>query len=63
MEFKENESLLLTNMILQIPLSLIIPSIEEIHSHYSQVLNNIINSHKNVVMWGQRTYKIGVDRK
>lgn len=50
--------LMKTRMELHIPITLINPSLDEIHNYYNLVLNNIINTHKDIVMWGQRGNKI-----
>lgn len=49
--------LMKTSMELQIPITLIKPSLDEIQSSFSQVLNNILDTHKGIVMWGQRERK------
>lgn len=49
--------LMKTSMELQIPITLIKPSLDEIQSSFSQVLNNILDTHKGIVMWGQRDGK------
>lgn len=46
--------LMKTSMELQIPITLIKPNLDEIQSSFSQVLNNILDTHKAIVMWGQR---------
>lgn len=46
--------LMKTFMELRIPLALIVPNLDEIHSFYTQVLNNILNTQKLIYMWGQR---------
>ncbi|KAJ8960348.1 hypothetical protein NQ317_010573 [Molorchus minor] len=49
----EFNPLMKTNMILQIPLAVIIPSLDEVQSHFAQVLNNVLETHKYIGMWGQ----------
>lgn len=44
-------------MELQIPITLIKPNLDEIQSSFSQVLNNILDTHKAIVLWGQRDAK------
>ncbi|XP_022920277.2 dynein axonemal heavy chain 8 [Onthophagus taurus] len=46
--------LMTTYMELQIPLTKINPNLEEIQSYFAQVLSNIIESTKDITMWGQR---------
>lgn len=41
-------------MELQIPIALINPNLDDIQSHFTQVLNCILDTHKYIVMWGQR---------
>lgn len=52
-----------TNMILQIPIATINPNLDEIQSHFSQVLNNILDTHKYISMWGQETVKKAIKIK
>lgn len=61
MEMPRAKPLMKTHMELQIPLTLINPNLDDIQSHFSQVLNNILDTHKYIVMWGQRNPK--ADRK
>ncbi|KAJ8938536.1 hypothetical protein NQ318_016906 [Aromia moschata] len=49
----EFNPLMKSNMILQIPLAIINPSLDEIQSHFAQVLNNVLETHKYIGMWGQ----------
>lgn len=49
--------LMKTRMELQIPITLIKPNLDEIQSTFSQILNNILDTHKHIVMWGQRNTK------
>ncbi|KAJ8919736.1 hypothetical protein NQ315_006264 [Exocentrus adspersus] len=42
-----------TNMILQIPIAIITPSLDEIQAQFSHVLNNVLDTHKYISMWGQ----------
>lgn len=46
--------LMQTNMELQIPITLINPNLDEIQSYFAQIINNILETHKAIVMWGQR---------
>ncbi|XP_036143732.1 dynein heavy chain 8, axonemal [Monomorium pharaonis] len=46
--------IMMTYFVLQIPNIIISPSIEELQSHFSKVITNIIETHKKVFMWGQR---------
>lgn len=46
-----------TNMILQIPLTLINPSLDEMQNIFAQVLNLILECSKHIVMWGQTPRK------
>lgn len=49
----ELSPLMKTDMILQIPIAVIKPNVEEILSYFSQVLSNILDTHKYISMWGQ----------
>lgn len=53
---EELEPILVTNFILQIPNIVIIPSIEELQHYFGKVITNIIETHKKVIMWGQRYF-------
>lgn len=46
--------IMMTYFVLQIPNIVIIPSIEELQNYFGKVVTNIIETHKNVFMWGQR---------
>ncbi|EFN77895.1 Dynein heavy chain 8, axonemal [Harpegnathos saltator] len=46
--------IMMTNFVLQIPNIVIIPSIEELQYHFGKVITNVIETHKKVIMWGQR---------
>lgn len=46
-----------TSMILQIPLATISPNLDEIQSHFSQVLQNILDINKYIPLWGQEEMK------
>lgn len=46
-----------TSMILIIPLATINPNLDEIQTQFSQVLNNILDTHKYISMWGQESVK------
>lgn len=41
-------------MELQIPINKINPTLEEIGHYYVQLLNNILDTHKYIIMWGQK---------
>jgi len=43
-----------TQFVLQIPNIIIIPSIEELQDYFGKVVTSIIETHKNVIVWGQR---------
>lgn len=43
-----------TWMELQIPIAKINPNLDEIGNYYIQLLNNILDTHKYIIMWGQR---------
>ncbi|CAG9764101.1 unnamed protein product [Ceutorhynchus assimilis] len=45
--------LMCTHMILQIPVATISPNLDEIQSYFSQVLQNILDVHKYIGLWGQ----------
>lgn len=47
-------ALMFTDFVLQIPNIIIQPTIEELQSHFGQVITNLIETHKGIVMWGQR---------
>lgn len=53
-DLNEGKALMKTNMELQIPFIIINPNLEEINNYYIQVLNNVINTHKDISLWGQR---------
>ncbi|CAG9816206.1 unnamed protein product [Phaedon cochleariae] len=53
----ELNALMTTSMVLQIPIAVINPSLDEIQNYFSQVLANILDTHKYVGMWGQGTKK------
>lgn len=46
--------LMRTQFVLQIPNIVIVPTIEDLQLHFSRVITNLIETHKSVVMWGQR---------
>nr|CAI5817756.1 unnamed protein product [Callosobruchus analis] len=50
----EQVPLMKSSMILQIPLAIINPTLDEVQSIFSQVLNNILDTHKYICMWGQQ---------
>lgn len=54
LEMVTSAPLMKTSMELQIPITLIKPNLDEIQSTFSQMLNNILETHKNIIMWGQR---------
>lgn len=54
MEKSIEQPLMMTSMELQIPITLINPNLDDIQSHFTQVLNCILDTHKYIVMWGQR---------
>ncbi|XP_024940596.1 dynein heavy chain 8, axonemal [Cephus cinctus] len=43
-----------TQFVLQIPNIVIMPPIEEMQHHFARVITNLIETHKGVIMWGQR---------
>lgn len=45
-------------MVLQIPIAIIKPSLEELQNYFSQVLNCILDTYKYIAMWGQKDRKI-----
>lgn len=45
---------MVTSMELQIPINKINPTLEEIGHYYVQLLNNVLDTHRNIIMWGQR---------
>ena len=51
--------LLLTNFILQIPNIVISPNIDELQHYFWKVIMNVIETHKSVIMWGQRKFTKG----
>ncbi|KAG5868053.1 hypothetical protein JTB14_022256 [Gonioctena quinquepunctata] len=53
----ELNPLMKSNMVLQIPAAKINPSLDEIQNFFSQVLTNILDTHKYVSMWGQEKTK------
>lgn len=57
LERESDIPLMKTKMELQIPITLINPNLDDIQSHFSQVLNNILDCHKHITMWGQRVKK------
>lgn len=57
LEMVTSAPLMKTSMELLIPITLIKPNLDEIQSTFSQILNNILDTHKNIIMWGQRNPK------
>ena len=53
----EGESpLLLTYFILQIPNIVISPNIDELQNYFAKVITTLIETHKGIIMWGQREF-------
>lgn len=52
-----------TYMELQIPINMIIPTLDQIQQHFAMVLNNIVATHKDIVQWGQRYAREKVKKK
>ncbi|XP_014480405.1 PREDICTED: dynein heavy chain 8, axonemal [Dinoponera quadriceps] len=46
--------ILVTNFVLQIPNIVITPSIEELQHHFGKVVASVMETHKKVVLWGER---------
>lgn len=46
--------LMKTSMKLQIPIALINPSLDEMQNCFTQVLNNIVETHKYISLWGSK---------
>lgn len=44
-------------MMLQIPIAIINPNLEQLQNYFSLVLKNILDTHKYISMWGQRDRK------
>lgn len=53
-DLSSGDPMMKTELELHIPITVIIPTLDEIQSHFSQVLNNILDSHKEIVLWGPR---------
>lgn len=49
---------LYTNMILQIPSISISPSLDEVQFYCGKVVSNILEIHKGIIQWGQRSHKL-----
>jgi dynein heavy chain len=47
-----------TYFVLQIPNIVIIPSLEELQDYFGKVVTSIIETHKNVIVWGQRYQQV-----
>ncbi|KAL0129655.1 hypothetical protein PUN28_001727 [Cardiocondyla obscurior] len=48
--------IMMTYFVLQIPNIVIIPSIEELQNYFGKVVTGITETHKKVIMWGQRYF-------
>lgn len=53
---EEAAPLFITNFILQIPNIVISPDIEELQNYFAKVVTNVIETHKGIIMWGQRNF-------
>ncbi|XP_067209496.1 dynein axonemal heavy chain 8 [Linepithema humile] len=53
-EIEQEIPIMETHFVLQIPNIVIIPTIEELQNHFSKVITSIIETNKNVIIWGQR---------
>lgn len=53
-DLRTGSPLMQTWMELQIPINKINPTLEEIGHYYIQLLNNILDTHRYIIMWGQR---------
>lgn len=40
-------------MVLQIPIAIINPNLDELQNIFSQILSNVLDTHKYISMWGQ----------
>ncbi|XP_017775151.1 PREDICTED: dynein heavy chain 8, axonemal [Nicrophorus vespilloides] len=49
-----NNPIMKTNMELHIPTNMINPELDEIQNFFTLVLNNIIDTHTEIIQWGQR---------
>lgn len=49
-----DNALMFTQFILQIPNIVTMPSIEELQNNFEQVIMSIIDTHKSIILWGQR---------
>ncbi|KAI4504021.1 hypothetical protein M0802_000492 [Mischocyttarus mexicanus] len=53
--FKPNDAaLMLTQFVLQIPNIVTVPSIEELQNNFEQVIISVMDTHKSIILWGQR---------
>ncbi|KAB0798200.1 hypothetical protein PPYR_09193 [Photinus pyralis] len=52
-DLSNSKPMMLTRMELQIPIAVISPSLEEIQTHFSQILENIVSIHQGIPTWGQ----------
>lgn len=43
-----------TQFVLQIPNIVTVPSIEELQYNFEQVIISVIDTHKSIILWGQR---------
>lgn len=43
-----------TQFVLQIPNIVTVPSIEELQNNFEQVIISVIDTHKSIILWGQR---------
>ncbi|KAF7401630.1 hypothetical protein HZH68_007450 [Vespula germanica] len=49
-----DNALMFTQFVLQIPNIVTMPSIEELQNNFEQVIISIIDTHKSIILWGQR---------
>lgn len=46
--------IMLTTFVLQIPNIVVLPSLEELQHSFGKLIISILETHKHVIMWGQR---------
>lgn len=61
--FEQEIPIMETHFVLQIPNIVIIPSIEELQHYFGKIITSIIETHKSVIVWGQRYSSTNVHKE